>query len=173
MVSDHLIFYPQNFRTSFLVQIFSVLEHKLGEICQIHHKRYNTDFSIKDLKGNSDIDKAKLYLTKACKLDFKKLDPEWNFLENLRKIRNIIVHNKGSINAKHRNWKAIYNFIRSNKNILGFDKKIENMTNNKFQSFHNDNKNYKIEIKGYSCIELFLKNIESFFEKLLVEFAEK
>ncbi|MFD2517727.1 hypothetical protein [Salinimicrobium flavum] len=166
VVNDHLMFYPQNFRTSLLVQIFSLLEHKLGEICLYHHLSKSTDFSIKDLKGNSDIDKAKLYLKKACKIDFKHLDPEWNFLEKLRKIRNLIVHNKGEISGMHRNWNSIFSFISNNKDILSFSQNIEYMSKEEFQAFHDKELVYNIEIEPYDCIERFLETIKLFFEKL-------
>ena len=167
--SEQSIFYPQSFRTSFLTQIFTILEHNLSDLCEYHHFTYKTDFSIKDLKGSSDIDKCKLYLKKSCKIDFRKLDPEWNFIENVRKIRNVFVHSKGELTSKHRHWTSIFHFVRSNKELIGFSECIEYMTKSDFEEFHDDDILYHLEIEARNLNKELLNNIKSFFEKLKTE----
>lgn len=169
--SEQIIFYPQSFRTSFLTQIFTILEHNLTDLCEYHHFTYKTDFSIKDLKGSSDTEKCKLYLTKTCKIDFKKLDPEWNFIENIRKIRNVFVHYKGVITSKHRHWKTIFQFVNSNKELIGFSEYIEYMSKSDFEEFHNEDSPYHLEIEARDLNEKLLNNIKSFFEKLKNEIS--
>lgn len=110
-------FYPQSFRTSFFIQIFSVLEHELKEICLIHFQNNKKDFSIEDLKGNSEIEKAKLYLKKSAKINISEIE-QWDYLDTMRKIRNRFVHGQGDISQKHNDWNKIYNFLKLNKNIL-------------------------------------------------------
>ena len=150
-----LNFYPNSFRNSFLVQIFSFFEKKLKEICLEHYKITETVFSINDLKGNSDIEKAKKYLTKTCSIKFSELNPEWNFMNDIRKIRNIIVHSQGEINQLHNDWKTIWNFINNNKSLIGFscfseylDKKLFDKESIKEDfleiEIQNENLNYKI-----------------------------
>ena len=89
-IYEHVSFYPLTFRNSLLVQIFSVYEIELKNICLYHHFVNKTNFSIRDLKGNSDIDKAKMYLQKSCQIDLKILNPELDFLDFIRKLRDEI-----------------------------------------------------------------------------------
>jgi hypothetical protein len=118
------------------------------------------------LKGSSEIDKCKLYLKKACKIDFKNLNPEWSFIENVRKIRNLIVHQKGQITGNHRNWNPIFQFICSNKDIIGYSQGIEYMEKSDFEEFHQDDSIYDIEISARKLNSEFLKTIKIFFTKL-------
>ena len=64
----------------------------LKKFCDYYALINKTDFSISDLKGNSDIEKAERYLKKSCKVDFANLDLEWRFINTCRKIRINIVH---------------------------------------------------------------------------------
>lgn len=141
-------FYPQSFRTSFFIQIFSVLEHELKEICSMHFQQNKSIFSIEDLKGNSDIEKAKLYLKKAGNIDFNDLEPEWSYLDIMRKIRNRFVHSQGEINQKHPDWNKIYNFINSNKNLLGFRNSEEYLEKSEFNNLFDSDSIFLLNIQN-------------------------
>lgn len=141
-------FYPQSFRTSFFIQIFSILEYELKEICSIHFEHHKIDFSMEDLKGNSEIEKAKLYLRKAGKIDFLEMNPEWEYLNIMRKIRNRFVHSQGEISQNHGDWKTIYGFINSNKNLLGFRNCAEYLEEYKFKELYNLNSIFMLDIQA-------------------------
>ncbi len=141
------VLYPHNFRASFLTQIFAFIEFELKKICDYHHKLNNTDYSINDLKGNSEIEKAKVYLTKSCKIHFDKLEPEWGLINKIKLIRNKLVHHQGIIEKSDKDWKPIVSYIKE------FD--LGMLKDNVFI------------INNREFNERFLKISESFFKKLL------
>lgn len=167
---EQTTFYPQSFRTSFFIQIFSVLEHELKEICSIHHQKNKTNFSIDDLKGNSEIEKAKLYLKKACKINFGALDPEWSYLEIMRKIRNRYVHSQGEISQKHSDWKTIFTFLKKNKNQLGFRNAAEYLEDDKFNKIYDKDYIFILDIQDPVFNDKMILTIKSFLKKLALEF---
>jgi len=160
-------FYPQSFRTSFFIQIFSILEYELKEICSIHFKHSKIDFSMEDLKGNSEIEKAKLYLRKAGKIDFLEMSPEWEYLNIMRKIRNRFVHSQGEINQSHGDWKTIYAFIHSNKNLLGFRNSAEYLEEYKFKELYNLNSIFMLDIQDPEFNSQMILQVKKFLEKLI------
>lgn len=106
--------FPNGFRASFLTQLFSFLEFELRNVCDYHSNKHSHYFSISDLKGGSDIEKAKLYLKKAAKVDFDKLNPEWEFIKNIAIIRNLIIHHQGLISNQHQDFNKIHKFAEIN-----------------------------------------------------------
>ncbi|WP_366186330.1 hypothetical protein [Flavobacterium ovatum] len=161
-------FYPQSFRTSFFIQMFSVLEYELKIICTTHSKINQKEFSIENLKGNSEIEKAKFYLKKAVNLNLNEIEPEWNYLDTMRKIRNRIVHGDGEINQKHRDWDRIYNFINLNKNLLGFRNSAEYLEKKEFELLYDYNSFFKLDIQNHDFNQQMILNLKQFFNKLIL-----
>ena len=87
---------PNIFNKSSLVSLYSCLEHNLNDFCNICQKIKGTEISVTDLNGDG-IHKAKKYLTKLMNVDFGT-SQEWEFIMNLNKVRNCIVHANGDIN---------------------------------------------------------------------------
>ena len=86
------------FYASFIVIIFSFLEDKLNEICEIFSIKHKLRIKLKDMDGHG-IHKAKLFMEKVCDftLPNKKLQAE---LEGIRLIRNCLVHSGEETNGK-------------------------------------------------------------------------
>jgi len=84
------------FRQSLIIQLFSFMEVHLYKQCELHKKRNHKEYSVKDLNGNSDLDKVAKYIKYSAGIDIKAL-PHWRFIDNLRKLRNNIVHKEGRI----------------------------------------------------------------------------
>ena len=57
-----------------------MIENQLRTICELIEKYNFQKFSINNLKGFSDLEKAKTYLRKTIEIDFNSLNPEWNFI---------------------------------------------------------------------------------------------
>lgn len=163
---EESIFYPQSFRTSFFIQIFSVLEHELKEICLIHFQQNKYIFSIADLKGNSDIEKAKLYLKKAGNINFDDFEPEWSYLETMRKIRNRFVHSQGEINQKHPDWNKIYSFVSSNENSLGLSNCAECLEKSEFYRLYDIDSTLTLEIQGHDFNDKMILSVKKFLNML-------
>jgi hypothetical protein len=83
------------FRRSITISIFSRYEVEMKKICDQHHLSTNSVFSVKDLKGFSDLEKIKLYLKKQYDINFNDSKYDWNFIDKIRKIRNCLVHEDG------------------------------------------------------------------------------
>jgi hypothetical protein len=162
-------FYPQSFRTSFFTQIFSVFEYELKKICSIHHLENKTDFSVTDLKGNGEIEKAKLYLQKACKINFEALEPEWTYLDTIRKIRNIIIHHQGEIRQNHGDWSTIYKFIEFKKNQIGFGNSAEYLDKEKFKELFDKDSVFNIEISDSDINEELITSIKTLLKKIVLQ----
>ncbi|HUX80237.1 MAG TPA: hypothetical protein VMW10_10920, partial [Alphaproteobacteria bacterium] len=76
------------------------LEISLNDLCRYLCNSKKLYLSLEDLRGDGT-ERAKLYLTKACLIDFPESSNEWNEILKLNKIRNCIVHAQGDIlNAK-------------------------------------------------------------------------
>jgi len=105
---------PNIFNKSALVSLYSCLEHNLNDFCNICQKFKGTNISVTDFNGDG-ITKAKKYLTKLMGLDFGK-SQEWQFIVDLNKVRNCIVHANGDINAMS-STTSLNNIISNTPNL--------------------------------------------------------
>jgi hypothetical protein len=153
-------YFPHAFRSSFLIQVFSFIEFELKEICNHHHNTNHTDISLGDLKGSSDLDKAKIYLTKVCKVNLNNLQPEWTYLLEVRRVRNALVHHAGIVVSDHPDRKQLVPFIDKEAGIE-FKEKV---TDRKPDLSKED---LTIMVTGQAFIERLLSMSEELFKKLL------
>ena len=75
------------------------IEFELRQICKYIQEKKQIPWSIADLKGSNDINKAKLYLHKTLNINFGEMK-EWDQIIHLWTIRNAFVHHSGSIAKK-------------------------------------------------------------------------
>jgi len=87
--------FPNRIRYYLIIQTQVVLEKHLKLLCKKLQSLYEMPFGIDDLKGTSDLEKGKIYISKLCGISFRDLEPHWNFLNDMRKLRNQIVHYNG------------------------------------------------------------------------------
>jgi len=153
-------YFPHAFRSSFLIQIFSFVEFELKEICNHHHDTLKTDIAIADLKGGSDLEKAKTYLSKICKVDINDLQPEWNYLLEIRRVRNTLVHHSGIIAPDNSDRKILLSFIEKENGIEVKEKPTERKPDLTKEDL-------TIMITGQGFNGRLLANAERFFKKLL------
>lgn len=108
----------KSFRYSMIITVYSLLEISLNDLCHYLRNSKKLALSFDELRGEG-IERAKLYLTKVCLLDFPESCKEWNEIQKLNKIRNCIVHAMGDIeNAK--SPQKLRNII-ANTNGLGLE----------------------------------------------------
>ncbi|KIA89913.1 hypothetical protein [Kaistella jeonii] len=88
--------FTNNFRSSFMSLVIMHLEHELNKICSFHQKRNSIPFGVKDLKGNSDLDKVNIYLTQTEHLPITSLK-SWSKIKDYQFVRNKFAHQKGEI----------------------------------------------------------------------------
>ncbi|WP_367769163.1 hypothetical protein AB3G33_10650 [Flavobacterium sp. WC2421] len=144
----------QRFRKSIVIQIFSYLESELKSICNTHSDSTKSIYTVNDLKGNSDLDKVKKYLTKSMKIEVGKFDL-WPFINNLRILRNKIVHENSTIQINDGDLKAIKTF-----------------SNNKFllESENPNSEFYNIVFNNQDFLDECLNKIESFIQEIMKDY---
>ncbi|MFS4418767.1 hypothetical protein [Maribacter sp. 2307ULW6-5] len=152
--SDIARIFPHNFRASFLIQIISFIEHELKEICEQYEFSKETRYSINDLKGNNDIEKSRQYLTKSCNVNFDNLNPEWQFILMVKRIRNKLVHHQGFVKKVEKDW-GLFNDFNRKKEFFDFSTKGELV------------ESPKLIIRNRSLNDELLNKTERFFKKLL------
>lgn len=85
---------------SCIILLYSIVESQLQECAEQVGKTHKTSFCVQDLCG-ADVEKAALYLRRVAGVDVKK-DAGWLHIENLRQLRNLIVHAGGKpVKEKH------------------------------------------------------------------------
>ncbi|WP_272151390.1 hypothetical protein [Tenacibaculum aiptasiae] len=116
--------FPHSFRASFLVQIISVIESQLREICNQYGNQKKQKFKVDDIKGSNDLEKCKLYLTTITDIDFKIYSREWQFIKQCKLLRNRIVHHNSTIKIKDKN---LIDFVKNTKSIefLNYEESFE------------------------------------------------
>jgi hypothetical protein len=87
--------FPRILRSSFFVSAYSLLEHKLAITCGWLKKDKQIPISWSDIRGDT-LEQFKLYC-KLAHLDLRYDDQNWQEINNYRRIRNCIVHNRGLI----------------------------------------------------------------------------
>jgi hypothetical protein len=157
--------HPHFFRVSFLTFITSFVEYELYAICNDYFVRHQPDYSVSDLKENSDLEKLKKYLSKTVKIDFQKLLPEWSTIRTFWKIRNLFVHHNGFITETYQYWSEIELFVKTNNSFVSFDPIIKSLKSEK--------NNYALIIKEKGFNQMLLEKVRIFFLKLVKELDER
>ena len=145
--------FPHNFRSSFLIQIISFVEFHLKKICDNSARTQKQPFVMSDLKGNSDFEKAKVYLKKVADLDISKLGEDWEFIDGCRIIRNKLVHQQGLMGKNDDNKKSIEKFAKKQGLITVAEK------TNDCES--------RIEINDKELNAKLISSVSGFFKELL------
>ncbi len=150
--------FPNRTRYFLITQTHSMLEVYLKWFCEKLKIINGNPIGISDLNGNSDLEKGKLYLKKIYRVEFSRLEPEWSFLNNMRKIRNQIIHNNGKFRTKDVEILRIINKIPE-LGIMWDD----------INSELKENEEYEIKISSKKLTEKYVKKVQVFFEKLVIE----
>ncbi|WP_169237775.1 hypothetical protein [Candidatus Roseilinea sp. NK_OTU-006] len=108
-------------RNSLLVSIYSFTEHSLIDICRFL-RRKDVKVSVSDIKGQNDIDKARIYIAKVLGASFPDNSSEWAQIQTYRRIRNCIVHNDAYIDKGSPDRRPIEQYAKDNANLLRLDK---------------------------------------------------
>ena len=79
-------------RFNMVTDIFGCLEFWLKRLCDHHKSKCDLNLSYKDIRGKNDLSTYNKYLVKVATIDMTSVNKEYCQLQDLRKIRNIIVH---------------------------------------------------------------------------------
>lgn len=98
--------YERILRNSFLVTIYAFLEARLGWFCSTIEKRRSLPVSLKDMRGEDVLDRARKYLEKLGGFTFPINSTEWRNIRRYEKLRHYIIHRGGRVSKDDRDtWK--------------------------------------------------------------------
>ncbi len=86
--------FQNTFRKSFFINLYSFLEKKLFEQCEI--RSTPSSLKVSEIRGNG-LERVKIYFTKVLHVDFPSNTKGWQEIQNYRRLRNNIVHNRGRL----------------------------------------------------------------------------
>ena len=94
--------YPQLFRDSTFMSLYSTIEAKLNNLCYLNEILFQSKVSYKDMNGKGIV-RARLYLEKIIEVKFDNDNPEWETLKMYMTIRNCKIHNEGKVDDNTKN----------------------------------------------------------------------
>ena len=152
-------YYPNRLRSALILQTYSTMEFYLKKICDIICWSNKLKFEVSEIKATGDLDRIKKYLKKTTNIDFNTLNPEWKHINQIRLLRNQIVHNDGHFEIiSEQNKNDMVDIIKNNES-LGVLENEEKFTENKIGT-------YEIYLKSQKLNIDFMKDIETIFKKL-------
>lgn len=91
-----------------LMNIYSLVDFWMKEVCDAQKKKNNLRLSYKDIKGKNDLHGYHKYLTKYAELDLNSIQLSYQHLDNLRKVRNQFIHYGGHVlSSKEQDFSGI------------------------------------------------------------------
>lgn len=148
--------FPNRTRYYMIIQTQAVLEKQLKALCERIRLMHHMPFSIDDLKGNSDIEKGKLYLTRMYGINFRDLEPEWSYVNNMRKLRNQIIHHNGHFTIQDKEILRLIEIIPE----------VNRMWDTVYEQME-EGQEYEILISSKTLIENYVNAVKVLFRKLI------
>jgi hypothetical protein len=113
--------FPHHFRCFFITQTMSVIEAELKKICNYHGSRSQQKFKVDDMKGSSDLERCKFYITHISGIQFRDFQIEWDFILNCKLLRNKIVHEEAKVKRENKELLKFINIHPSLAHDENFD----------------------------------------------------
>lgn len=160
--------FPHYFRASFLIQVFSFLEYELKKICDYYQRKHDVQFRMNDLKGSSDIDKAKLFLNRSAAISLGQFEPEWPFIDKVRTFRNILVHHQGRVKKSDKKTFDKVDTFRKKYGVIKYleDEKVLDLDEDG-KWIQIDRDEFTVVITDGSLNQELLSKTKSFLSKLI------
>lgn len=80
-----------------LINVYSLVDFWLKTICDYQMKKGNLSLSYADIKGKNDLHAYHKYLTKYVGLDLAAVASSYQRLQQLREVRNQLIHRGGHV----------------------------------------------------------------------------
>ncbi len=102
-----------------IINIYSLVDFWMSQICEYQRKRKNLSLKAKDIKGDDDLDARHKYLTKYAGLNLGDVNDSYKRLNELRIVRNKFIHGGGHLNGEEdRKFSAIEGIVISGSLIV-------------------------------------------------------
>ena len=95
-----------------VMNIYSLVDFWMKEICKYQKSENNLSLGHKDIKGKNDLDAYQKYLIKHAGLDLTSVQISYERLNDLRTIRNQIIHNGSHVPNSEEEKILVINGIR-------------------------------------------------------------
>lgn len=92
-------YFPTLQRGSALITLCNFMEHELNKLCYLFANGEKIQIRVNDLQGKG-IERAVNYLEKVVGLNIDKSGKVWAEVRAIQKIRNLVVHNGGSLKGR-------------------------------------------------------------------------
>lgn len=80
-----------------LINTYGLVDFWLKEICKYQRQKNNLSLGYSDIKGNDDLDVYHKFLTKYASLNLTGADVSYARLQDLRVVRNQLIHHGGHL----------------------------------------------------------------------------
>lgn len=102
-------------RRSFLISIYSYMEHKLVMVCRAKEKTSHCRLS--DVKARNDLERVRKFCLEELHVEFPEKTPEWREIKNYRLLRNCIVHHSSMIDEDYKS-NELMNYLIKKRGLL-------------------------------------------------------
>lgn len=89
-------YFPSLQRRSALLTIYAIFENELDTLCKLYESEQSYKIPYSEVRGKG-IDHSTNYLKKVVGINTHRDSPEWDEIQNIRKIRNLIAHQDGKL----------------------------------------------------------------------------
>lgn len=134
---------------------YMLFETNLVSFANIAKEHFCIELKHNELVGGKT-EKIKKYLSKLADIDVSRIH-SWSSLKDLEIIRNCIIHNEGKVNEEFKDYQKTESIVKKYVNHIYVNKPLY------------ENENYLI-VK-FSLCDLFLEELNSFFDELIVLFG--
>ena len=80
-----------------LMNIYSLVDFWMNEICEYHRKKKNLSLGSRDIKGKNELQARHKYLSTYVGLNLSTVQVSYKRLDDLRKVRNTFMHGGGHV----------------------------------------------------------------------------
>jgi hypothetical protein len=109
--------YPKRLRYSFILQLFIALESRGKALCdEINKRNEKLLLRVSDLRGGGTLNGIKTFLSKVYPVP-DVTDDQWRALDDLRVIRNCLVHKNGHIDLADKDAQRLTKIIAEEQGI--------------------------------------------------------
>ena len=97
-----------------LMNIYSLVDFWMNEICEYHRKQKQLSLGSKDIKGDNELHARHKYLTAYAGLNLGNVQASYERLDELRRVRNTFTHGGGHVQSnKEADFSAIDGIVLS------------------------------------------------------------
>ena len=104
-----------------LMNIYSLVDFWMNEICEYHRKKKNLSLGSRDIKGKNELQARHKYLSTYAGLNLSTVQVSYKRLDDLRKVRNTFMHGGGHVPSDRELEFSAINGIMLSGSLIGIE----------------------------------------------------